>query len=410
MGESISIGEENYCFSKAEESKVLLDDSTQLDKSRMKQESRDEEEDTNKKKVTYSKSLNTSAISLKPSAEKVAYVQLKNQSSPNKTHSIETIDANAPKGDLCKNSGHQNAVLVLDPVVKLSGRETTEISSHGEESFKIINVFKPEDATYQITSQQNETHRFANKVEELPILDALLKYFPLDNSEVLRSNIDLECQLSTLTKDVEALLFHARSKSQAFDSVNLLVNYLSAEKDFHIKNSKDALNRCTFLEEKLTVLVQNNTKLLVENNIKVQECKEAVTQLEMVTAKARLVGEEEREEATLGISELGGQIRSLYRKVETLLNVATTATETSKDEKRKWKEIHSQMRSMENNFEETRNHHSLQIQNLLHEITKRNSEAVLKTADTEHLRIEHSANSFFVSKGRDSFECCYYCH
>jgi hypothetical protein len=49
MGESISIGEENYCFSKAEESKVLLDDSTQLDKSRMKQESRDEEEDTNKK-------------------------------------------------------------------------------------------------------------------------------------------------------------------------------------------------------------------------------------------------------------------------------------------------------------------------------------------------------------------------
>jgi hypothetical protein len=347
---------------------------------------------------------------LKPSAEKVAYVQLKNQSSPNKTHSIETIDANAPKGDLCKNSGHQNAVLVLDPVAKLSGRETTEISSHGEESFKIINVFKPEDATYQITSQQNETHRFANKVEELPILDALLKYFPLDNSEVLRSNIDLECQLSTLTKDVEALLFHARSKSQAFDSVNLLVNYLSAEKDFHIKNSKDALNRCTFLEEKLTVLVQNNTKLLVENNIKVQECKEAVTQLEMVTAKARLVGEEEREEATLGISELGGQIRSLYRKVETLLNVATTATETSKDEKRKWKEIHSQMRSMENNFEETRNHHSLQIQNLLHEITKRNSEAVLKTADTEHLRIEHSANSFFVSKGRDSFECCYYCH
>jgi hypothetical protein len=106
---------------------------------------------------------------LKPSAEKVAYVQLKNQSSPNKTHSIETIDANAPKGDLCKNSGHQNAVLVLDPVVKLSGRETTEISSHGEESFKIINVFKPEDATYQITSQHNETHRFANKVEELPI-------------------------------------------------------------------------------------------------------------------------------------------------------------------------------------------------------------------------------------------------
>jgi len=398
MDESIPTGEEYFFFSKAEETKGILDEATQLDKNRMKQEARDEEEATNQINVTYSQSLNTSEISLKPSAEKVAYVQLKNQSSPNKTLRIETVDVNAPKDDHCKNSGHQNAVIALDAVAEFSGketpretiRETTEKSSPGEESCKIINVFKPKDATYQITSQQNETFRFANKVEELPHLDAPLKYFPVDTSEVLRSNIDLECQISKLIKDVEALLFHARSKSQAFNSVNLLVNYLSAEKDFHIKNSKDALNRCAFLEEKLTVLVQNNTELLVENNIKVQECKEAVMQLEMVTAKARLVGEEEREEATLGISELGGQIGSLHRLVETLLNVATTANETSKEDKRKWKEIHSQMRSMENYFEENRNNHSLQIQNLLHEITKKNSEAVSKTADTEHIRIEYS--------------------
>lgn len=124
----------------------------------------------------------------------------------------------------------------------------------------------------------------------------------------------------------------------------------------------------------------------------------------MVAAQKRLVEEKGREEATLGISEMGGQIYSLHQKVKSLLNVAATTTEASKEDKRKWKELYSQMSSMENNFEKMQNNHSLYIQNLLHEITKRNSEVVLKTADTELQRIEHSNNTKLlkiVSKPRN---------
>jgi chromosome segregation ATPase len=379
----------------------LFDEKLRLANDEINEEARDEKEEKQHTEGLVNQSASTTVkhcgeilleSSSKPRAYENVAVQNKIQSAE-KNICINTAEKATQKINFHNDLSTKNDELGIDHNEHSAENKLKEEASAREETFEIICVKTPDMSVDHFTFPQDKMPNLTNKNGEV----IFHINYNINESEIhtVKPIKALKNQIDALVKNIDALIFETRSKSEAFENAILQVNQLSAEKDLYLKSAEEVTKRFSDIEDQMSVLVQKNNELLLKYNSKVQECREALAKLELVAANKRIAEHKDREESILRISGLEGQISSLFRKVEKLLCDASAATEASKEEKKQLNGLYSELSSMEATFRDTQKKHSLEIQSLMDRISNRNIEEASRT-EMEQFRIEQSHSNMML--------------